>query len=79
MENTEADLMVGTGQIEMIPLEMLDTWIRLIYEAVDMGFTLVLVQTGTTVIITIILTRCVTGDIYQMGSRKKIHLHLMEK
>jgi len=46
---------------------MEDSWIHLIGEAMDMGFTLVLVQIGITV------------DIFWMSSRKKIHLHFMEK
>lgn len=36
-------LMVGTGQIGMTQSKMVDSWIHLIGEAVDMGSTLVLV------------------------------------
>jgi len=58
---------------------MASSWIHLIDEAVDMGFTLDLVHTGIMVTIVIIRTGGVIGDIFQMSSRKKRHLHLMEK
>lgn len=79
MQPMVASLMVVIGQINMTWLEIPGYWIHLIVEAVDMGFTLVMVQTDTMVIITIILTGGVTGDIYQMSSRKKNHLHLTKK
>ena len=67
MEHMEAGHMVGRGWIEMIRSEMIDSWIHLINEAVEMGFTLVLVWTGIMVIITIILTEGVIGDIFWMS------------
>ena len=78
MEDMVASHMVDISWIEMRWSEMADSWINLIDEAVDIGFTLVLVQTGIMVIIVIILTGGMTRDIFQMSSRKKMHLHLME-
>jgi len=43
MKNLVTSVMVGTSQIDMIPLEMMGSWIHLIDEAMDMVFTLVLV------------------------------------
>jgi len=60
MEHMVADLMVGTCRIKMIPSEMAGSWIHLIDEAMDMGFTLVLVLTSIMVIISIILIGGVT-------------------
>ena len=51
----------------------------MINEAVDMGFTLVLVPTGIMVISVIILIGEATKDICWMSSRKTSHLNLMEK
>lgn len=79
MEHMVAGHMVGTGWIEMTQSEMADSLIHLIDEVVEMGFTLVLVQTCIMVIITIILTGGMTWDIYRMSSRRKSHLHLMDK
>ena len=56
MEHMVAGHMVGTCWIDMIRLGMADSWIHLIDKEVDMGFTLVLVQTCITIIIAIILT-----------------------
>lgn len=52
--------MVGTSQIEMTQLGMAHSWIHSIGKAMDMEFTLVLVQAGITIIIVIILTVRVT-------------------
>lgn len=79
MEHMVARLMVGTGRIEITRLEMEGSWIHLVDEAMDMEFTLVLVQTTTMVIISIILTGGVIGDICWMSSRNQSHLHFMEK
>ena len=43
IEHMVAGQIMGTGWIEMIPLDMVGSWIHLIDEAMDMGFTLVLV------------------------------------
>jgi len=79
MEHIIAGHMVVTSRIDMTRSEMADSWIHLIDEQVDMGIILVLVQTSITVIIVIIFTRGVTGDICWMTQRKQSHLHLMEK
>lgn len=71
--------MVVTGWIEMTQSEMVDSWIHPIDEAVDMGFTLILVQTGIMDIIVIILIGGVIGDVCRMSSRNQSHLHLMGK
>lgn len=44
MGHMVASLMVGKGQIEMSWLEMVDSWIHLIGEVVDMSSTLIWVQ-----------------------------------
>jgi len=63
----------------MTQTEMAYSSIHMIDEEVDMGFTLVLVQTCIMVIIVVILIEGMTGDNFQMSSRKKRHLRLMEK
>lgn len=65
MEPIIAGLMVGTGKTDMEYC-----WIQLTDEAVDMGFTLVMVQTCIMVIIVVILTGGGIGDIYQMSARE---------
>jgi len=63
----------------MTQLEIVDSWILSLDEEVEMGFTLVLVQTGIMIMIIIILRGGVKGDIFRMSSRKQSHLHLMGK
>lgn len=67
MEPMVVDLMMDTGRIGMIPSGMEDYWTHLIGEVVDMGITLVLIQTCIMVIIAIILIGGVTGDICRMS------------
>ena len=80
MEHMVEDLMMDIGQTWMTLLGMEYSWIHLIGEAVDMGFILVLVWIGITVIIIIILTKGMTEDICQMrfghGFRKN---YLLER
>jgi len=64
MDHMVVGVMVGIGRTEMILSDMVGYWIHLINEAVDIGFTLVLVQKGIIVIITIILIGGVVGDIF---------------
>ena len=63
-EPVTIDLLMGIGQTRIIFLGMVYSWIHLIGDAVDMGFILVLIQTCTMVIITIILTRGMRGDTF---------------
>lgn len=79
IKHMEVGIMVGTSRIKMTRLEMKISWKHLIDNKVDMDFTLFLFQTGTTVIIAIILIGGVIRDTDRRSSRKKIHLHLIEK
>ena len=75
----EVDLMVDTSQIEMTRLEMIGSWILQSGEVMDRGTILVLLLTGTMIVIVIILTGGEIGDIFRMSSRKQSHLPLMGK
>lgn len=79
MEHMVAGDVVGIGWIEMTRSWMADSWIHMIDEEMDTGFTLILFQIVIIVLINIILIGGVTRDIYWMRLRKKNHLHLMEK
>lgn len=78
MESMVANLMVDTGWIGMKQLRMAGSLIHRIGEVMDMGSTLVLVQTDSMDIIAIILTEGMIGDICLKSSRNPSHLHFME-
>ena len=63
MEHMVVGHTVGTGWIEMTWSKIVDSWIHLINKAMNMVFTLVLVQTCMIVIIAIILIGGVIRDI----------------
>lgn len=64
MENIEVGLMVGIGWIGMTQLEMVGSWICHIGELINTGSIIVHFPRGTMIIITIILTGGVIGDIF---------------
>lgn len=78
MGHMEVDFMVGSGQIAMTRLDIADSWILRIREVMDIGAILVLVLTGTMIIIFIIVTGEVIGDICGMSLRELSHLLLLE-
>ena len=78
MGHMVVDLMVGTRLIGMERKEMEGSWTRHIGEVMEIGSILVLVLTSTMVIIIIILTEGVIGDIFQMRTRRLSHLALVE-
>jgi len=79
MGHMAVDYMVVTDQIERTQTEMADCWTLRRGEGIDMGMTLVLIQTSTMIVIDIILRRGVIGDTFRMSLRKKSHLVLMER
>jgi len=78
MGHMAVGIMVNTSRIEITRKNIGGSSISLIGEVMDIGSILVLVQTGIMVIITIMLTRGMIGDICEMSSRKPSHQHLME-
>ena len=79
MGHVEVDPIVGIGQIEMTRSGMSSSWILQKGGVMDTCTILVLVLIGIMVIIVIILIGGVIGDIFQMSSRNKSHLHSMGK
>lgn len=79
MDPMVENFMMGKGRTRMILSGMEDPWTHMVGEAMDMGIIIVLVQTCIMVIIAIILIGGVAWGIFQMNSRKKSHLHSMEK
>jgi len=71
MEHMVVGLMVSIGKIDMTKSEMAISWIHLIDKAVDMGLTLVLVQTGIMVIIVIILMGEVNSSLLDEIKKEK--------
>jgi len=76
--NMLVDIMVGTGRIEMTQSEMTTSLVAQIGEVIDTDTILVMVLTGTMIVIIIILIGGVARDICWMSLRKLSHLPLMD-
>ena len=70
---------IEIGRIEMTQSEMACCWKLWIGEVLDTGITLVLILIDIMIVIIIIHSEGIIGDIFWMISRRQSHLPLMER